>query len=366
MLYISLVLSLILLVFAYQYVRRPERPPAGFSVCGLALIFLFCGVVFHAVALHLVLLTVALVLWRNLSGDPRLAFPVLLIPTAVAYGITGWFALEEQRKFADLRARFPYESLEERLPLPQRAVRPDKLPNKTNEWLTSLEESVKTETTNRSHILGKLHEEKVSLFVNSRGFGVTRMTFSPDERDITYRLRQEPPVPQPGSQEHLSGSSGEELSQPPRGQEETLSRMHQEGIVDFANIAGFGFVKDRRHVAGFQSHRFSKVPKPAERWEVHRLDLIGLLLHDEPVAYISEYLPRMDELREAPTRLLDSFETLALGELRRGNDLSVEEIPSGLRMMGAIRSVKQCVECHGGERGDLLGAFSYTLHQSAR
>ena len=30
-------------------------------------------------------------------------------------------------------------------------------------------------------------------------------------------------------------------------------------------------------------------------------------------------------------------------------------------MLGAIRSAKQCVQCHGGQRGDLLGAFSYTL-----
>ncbi len=30
-------------------------------------------------------------------------------------------------------------------------------------------------------------------------------------------------------------------------------------------------------------------------------------------------------------------------------------------MLGAVRSAKQCVKCHGGSRGDLLGAFSYTL-----
>ena len=31
-----------------------------------------------------------------------------------------------------------------------------------------------------------------------------------------------------------------------------------------------------------------------------------------------------------------------------------------------IRSVSQCVKCHGGERGDLLGAFSYSLQRGAR
>jgi mono/diheme cytochrome c family protein len=30
-------------------------------------------------------------------------------------------------------------------------------------------------------------------------------------------------------------------------------------------------------------------------------------------------------------------------------------------MLGAVRSTRQCVACHGGDRGDLLGAFSYAL-----
>jgi hypothetical protein len=28
--------------------------------------------------------------------------------------------------------------------------------------------------------------------------------------------------------------------------------------------------------------------------------------------------------------------------------------------------IKQCVSCHGGERGDLLGAFSYSLRRQPR
>ena len=29
-----------------------------------------------------------------------------------------------------------------------------------------------------------------------------------------------------------------------------------------------------------------------------------------------------------------------------------------VRVLGAIRAAKQCIDCHGGGRGDLLGAFS--------
>jgi hypothetical protein len=82
------------------------------------------------------------------------------------------------------------------------------------------------------------------------------------------------------------------------------------------------------------------------------------------VVYVSENLPRMEELRGAPTRPLDGFEASALEKLRRGEALLVADAPGGVRMLGALRSVKQCVDCHGGERGDLLGAFSYTLRRA--
>jgi hypothetical protein len=74
----------------------------------------------------------------------------------------------------------------------------------------------------------------------------------------------------------------------------------------------------------------------------------------------------MDELRKAPTRPLDEFEAEGLKELRRGEDLFVRDAPSGRRMLGAVRSAKQCVACHGGQRGDLLGAFSYTFVREGR
>ena len=84
-------------------------------------------------------------------------------------------------------------------------------------------------------------------------------------------------------------------------------------------------------------------------------------MHEKAIAYVTEHLPRMDELGEAATRSLDPFEASALERLRHGEDLLYTEASGGMRMLGAIRSVKQCVGCHGGERGDLLGAFSYSL-----
>ena len=50
--------------------------------------------------------------------------------------------------------------------------------------------------------------------------------------------------------------------------------------------------------------------------------------------------------------------------LRQGEDLFTSG--DGLRMLGAVYSLKQCVACHGGERGDLLGALSYRLERDSR
>jgi hypothetical protein len=74
----------------------------------------------------------------------------------------------------------------------------------------------------------------------------------------------------------------------------------------------------------------------------------------------------MDELREAPTRPLDDFEAAGLVELRRGEDLLLSDVADGRRVLGSIRSTNQCLGCHGGERGQLLGAFSYTLVRDDR
>jgi hypothetical protein len=61
---------------------------------------------------------------------------------------------------------------------------------------------------------------------------------------------------------------------------------------------------------------------------------------------------------------LDDFEAVALTAIGRGEDMFGGESTPGLpRVLGALRSTGHCVKCHGGERGDLLGAFSYTLRR---
>src|SRR5207249_363954 len=138
---------------------------------------------------------------------------------------------------------------------------------------------------------------------------------------------------------------------------------------DFVNPKGFGYIQDRAHVKGFQAHQFRSVPElpaPKEatrRWRVRRLELVSLLKHNEPAVYVSEHLPRMDELRDARTRPLDAFEMRTLNALQAGDDLKAESAADQIRLLGAVRAARQCLECHRGERGKLLGAFSYRLQR---
>lgn len=214
----------------------------------------------------------------------------------------------------------------------------------------------------RNHRLERLHEDAVALFVRSFGFGVERMSPYPSESNLSYTLRSGTAPPQPGPRLTPAQSPGEWL--PLRSDEGShLDWLHEESVIDFSHPSGFGYFKDRRHVAGFQSHRFGQVPQAQEHWHVLTLDLVSLLLHDEPVVYVSSHLPRMDEHRDGPTRPLDPFESGGLNAIEGGDDLSIGLDGDIIRMLGAIRGTKQCIACHGGERGDLLGAFSYTLRR---
>jgi hypothetical protein len=145
-----------------------------------------------------------------------------------------------------------------------------------------------------------------------------------------------------------------------------LTGLHEDAILDFVNPQGFGFIRDRGHVAGFQEHRLSRVPDAPVPWVLQTMDLIGCDRLETPAVYVSERLPRMEELSPQKTRPLDEFETLGMQSLASGEDLFLRQTADGRRMLGAIRNGRQCQSCHEGPRGTLLGAFSYTLVRPPR
>jgi hypothetical protein len=288
---------------------------------------------------------------------------------AVAYALGLYLVFLDDPRLVRLRERFPFESLESRAPRSREEYRSKgSLSKESAARLFTIEMDTTSSRYNRARKLQSLHERNIRLFADTPGFGVGRtartLPASAKERIIMMRDRANEAVPQPASPEQLS--EGPFVSPNLRPwKEEGLHRMHIGGIEDFADGRTFGYFKDIQHVAGFEAHRFSKLPHPEERWEVRRLELVGLLMHAEPVVYVSENLPNMTELGGAPVRPLDSFESAALDALRQGEDLLVAEIPAGMRMLGAVRAVRECKDCHGSWNGDLLGAFSYTLRRES-
>ena len=51
-----------------------------------------------------------------------------------------------------------------------------------------------------------------------------------------------------------------------------------------------------------------------------------------------------------------------MAELRGGKEVYIRSKDNVIRMLGALRASDDCLKCHTDSRkGDLLGAFSYTL-----
>jgi hypothetical protein len=368
-LYISLVLSAVLLLLTNLITWKAEHPVLP-VLAASAFFFLasfgLCGIGLPPVLLQAALLGAVVSVWGMRHWRRWVFFPLSFTATLLAYGVFGAVVFQETRR---LQHKFHYVSMEDRLPLLKAPSPAAALPPTTSDQLASLEIVLDHQNgwnAYRASSLRDIHEDAVRVFVNQPGFGVTRMPMT-SASFLERRVRDGPPILQPGSPSPSpwlmdSLPIGPDTSNGANG----LLSLHQASVVDFVNADNFGFIKDRRHVAGFQEHQISLTPTPSEPWTLQTLDLIGVALHEKPVAYISEYLPRMDELRTAPTRTLDDFEAAGLASLERGEELFVRDRGDERRMLGAIRAARQCLACHGCKRGDLLGAFSYRFTQERK
>ena len=369
MLYISLVVSAVMLVALNVIVRRASYPvPKAIGVCLATPFVPFCGLmVFPAAALRawyaaLLLFVLAIPRWGK-----HVYLPLSVASTAVVYVVVGVPEAERYRETVKLQQQYPFESVERRLP--PRPRPPEQTASLDPSRLAAFEGEIEVASGeftpgSRGRTLLYLHEQAVQSFVNSPGFGVGRMG-TPDvaKRSLGDGGHGSPPVQQPDYAAPFAHPPLAAVKELPKADAPKLFELHAGGVLDFVNPKGFGYVKDRGRVAGFQSHGMSKVPESKGPWDVARVELIGLVVHDKPVVYVSQHLPRMDELRGSPTRQPDEFEATALEVLRKGEDLHARGTEKAARMVGAIRAARQCTTCHGCERGELLGAFSYGLRR---
>lgn len=317
----------------------------------------FCFMAFPPVIVQSLLMPLVLLLARRTS-DPHKAFLRLGGAAVVlAYLIMLPFSLAFYRNVEGLKRQYPIISLEDRVPVGRwSALNPTDhaFQKRLAEWERKLEEQAE-QRDRRAFALSSLHRYWVHSFINSPGFGLVRL--QPRFGDLPARQPGPRDISQPGSLP-TAQPSRDPLSSDSPADRLLIEAEHRNNVVDFVNPLGFGSVRDRSHAIGFQEHSFSEPPKLPQ---LRRIELVSLLLHAPPAVYVSENLPRMDKMRDFPTRALDGFEQESLRTLQRGEDLVLKEQPEHIRMLGAIRSLEQCIKCHGGERGDLLGAFSYVL-----
>jgi len=425
MIYLSLAVSAIFLVSAYLAYRSAVQEGGrltAFLLGGLLATAVSAALNFEVLATALLLIVAGIICRAVRTSAARFAMlgTAFTLVVYAGYGVRHW-----QRFLAWQRVRQenPIESLADRLEYERLAVSrrgpsessPDSVasssdsprPRTTLDTLENVLDAGEWRWGSRFRALHVIHSSYVNQFINSPGFGVTRgMPMLEPEK---YAMAKEPRVFRlpPGEFIDLEGSPATGPSSDAENAVEDgaieqadlrtgqLETLHEAGMFDFINQQGWGYVQDRDRVAGFQPHQFRRIPiVPAtaqrsqdtfnerswserfvqeeeppnadQNWVLRKLQLVSLLKQREPSVYVTDELPRMDRLVDIPVRPLDAFEQVALRSLEEESKEVVTDSPDAnhMRMLGAIRAAKQCLKCHFVERGDLLGAFSYTLERT--
>jgi hypothetical protein len=390
MLVSSLVLSgiFVALVLAAGAIGARARYGAGLVVAVLGLAFSVLCLMSTPLALNTLLVALVAVICACCGLKRRWFCGGVLAVTVGTYAfLISTFTVPHLQKVQQLQEKYPLESLEPRLAYEAHAAAvtvrdkstatPEAL-QRLEQFEKKLDDSVRW--NGPRHPLERIHRSQVQHFVDSPGFGVGRMMRNRVEEPRRNPERSEDPIPLPLADyedpawvaEYRDPWTPTEAPVAQVPERSAFQGTHFAGVFDFVNREGFGYVRSRREAAGFQAHGFSKLPrldqvaKPDQAWLVRDVALVSLLKHEQPVVYVSQHLPRMDELRVAgaPVRPLDEVEQRMLAALQRGDDLQVLSTRDRIRMMGSIRAARQCLDCHEGKRGDLLGAFSYKLRRS--
>lgn len=314
------------------------------------------------------MLMVALICWwGSLSLKWFKKFVSVMVSIFVLIAMIAWYRYEKWvvetiPKIQQVREEFPVVAIEDRLPPQVRESGAVQLSQTSRNHLDELENSDKDSIIGfREITLRRLHEGSVEDFVRREGFGRGRMpSFVNMALNLEYYER--PPVPQPNMIVTDAWKRIEMNREYQNSEPISFLSAHSSNILDFVAPINFGYMQSKKRFAGFKGHQINSLHEP-ETWAINRLELVGLLLAPKPRVYVSEYLPSMEQMRVAKTRPLNFFEAEGLAKLEGGDELFFREEPGGMRMLGALRIVKQCMKCHDGERGDLLGAFSYILEK---
>lgn len=356
---VSATMSLLLIAASvWGYERGGRR--GGIAIAGICLILsglLMLGIV----ALHALVNLIGCVACAILHARRPTLVIVLFALAAAVYGYVLYESVDTVRELEAMKRKHPFESLVARL-----AYETDEYgtgsptlgesQNFNGLVLTNLknfEDRSPITVHRREWALQAIHERTTQQFAAAAGFGAVRMlTVRPEMAELPPRVNMRLPLKIVGV---------ESDAQPAE-----LQSLHGDVMLDFLAPERFGYVRNRDAVAGFESHGFSMLADTpagdeASNWQVSRLELVSLLRHDEPRVYVAETLPQMDQLEEIPHRALDKFEQQSLPKLHYDEDLVVDPSADRIVMLGSVRAGNDCLQCHEGTRGKLLGAFSYEL-----
>lgn len=340
---------------------------AAFSVSMLAAIA--SCLLTPVLAFHFFTTTLLMLGAVRMNAKPRVSVFCSMAGAVVSYSLVLIFSFSIYRNWIEMEKEFPIVSLKNRLAYesshPEFKATPVHLSGEVEANLTSLE--VDREESGwggiRVETLERLHNKNELDFALQRGFGVGRMIGMNRQ---WVELPEYAPVRQPGNvKAHVpEQGTNNETEYAPAPSVDDMEYMHRESNYQFLDQERFGYIAERGRVAGFEPHHIGQVPElfdDNQNWQVTRLELISLLRHKEPVAYVSDYLPDMEELQGVPTRKLTAFESSAIEKLRTEEDVVIDEGANQIRMVGSLRAAKDCMSCHSVSRGVLLGAFSYDI-----
>jgi hypothetical protein len=231
-------------------------------------------------------------------------------------------------------------------------------------------------TRGRIRDLQNIHSHEYEAFVHSLGFGVFRMPYlgrwrvdTPELAEIPFDapVLDEKKIRYEHNSIRLFYTLNERNEFDFSSEVNSLPQLLERSYLDFLNPLTFGWMPDFKQAVGFDPHAF-RFPLPSirvdkRRFSIQRLELIGILVDESPRVYVLHHLPRMDQISsdDIQKRDLDEFERNSLRRLFDGEDLVVEESEHQIKMLGALRAIDQCAQCHDSQSGDLLGEFSYDL-----
>ena len=421
-------LCLAAIVWVSYYIKNNAALAATFLISGIFLFVTLLGFVIPSTTGMWLILAVLSIVASNLSLRPKwfavwcAVAPVLMFGSMALLYIPVYHEHQQmlvKYPVVDLGPRLAYESefdanrkgratpgkSDSDIQLAVQNAGQTGAPN--DEALKDLESKVEYSTYYRGMMyqreaalqaMGRIHVSFVHDFVDQPGFGRSRIPTMTVLRERHVKPPEFEPVPQPTapppppaatpdspSAEIPQGGVAQRVPQNPpaiqanAGRENSailegvipLPEFNAQQIASFASVDSYGLVIDKRRARGFLSHRFRRLPDEvatsdaAVRWKLERLQLVSLLRHQPGAAYISENLPAMDELVDAQTRRLDTFEDRAIRRIRQGEDIVLEsEDLNHKRMVGSIRAAKHCTQCHAVNRGELLGAFTYRFYRT--